>query len=204
MPPMHGAPRVQFDPAMGGLEDAVASGRASPKIGDFGMALRMRDDESHASGVGQGTPFYAAPEVVSGLQLHRESDVYSFGIMMWELMSGSPIYVVQCASPPLASAHASYQTGLRTHAAPQRFRGGSSVPDVRSAGWPDHKAVITKRPLCLCTASVPAALGVHRVYPPWEMQHRGWRGRRTDPRAGSARVSHACGLWTPRHKRARL
>ena len=118
---MHGAPRVQFDPAMGGLEDAVASGRASPKIGDFGMALRMRDDESHASGVGQGTPFYAAPEVVSGLQLHRESDVYSFGIMMWELITGTTVYIARCAPAPLLpSASASPSGTQRRDVSPRR------------------------------------------------------------------------------------
>lgn len=93
---------MQFD-SVGDIETAVATGVVVPKIADFGMALRMHDGVSGGSGGGgQGTPFYAAPEVVERRQVHRGGDVYSFGVMMWELICGSTVYLSPCAPPPHA------------------------------------------------------------------------------------------------------
>eukprot|EP00195_Chlamydomonas_chlamydogama_P017133 CAMPEP_0202897514 /NCGR_PEP_ID=MMETSP1392-20130828/6251_1 /ASSEMBLY_ACC=CAM_ASM_000868 /TAXON_ID=225041 /ORGANISM="Chlamydomonas chlamydogama, Strain SAG 11-48b" /LENGTH=1235 /DNA_ID=CAMNT_0049583177 /DNA_START=164 /DNA_END=3873 /DNA_ORIENTATION=+ len=58
------------------------------KIADFGLCATITPGQSHISNIRNGTPFYAAPEVVSTGILTTASDVYSYGVLMWELFCG--------------------------------------------------------------------------------------------------------------------
>jgi serine/threonine protein kinase len=50
-------------------------------------------DQSHLSDTRRGTHFYTSPETITQRQLHRASDVWSFGVILFELMHGSAVYV---------------------------------------------------------------------------------------------------------------
>jgi Protein tyrosine and serine/threonine kinase len=108
-PPRHAALRAQYDAgADRSMTRALRLGHCAAKVADFGLARRMALDQTHESGVGAGTPFFAAPEIARDHRLHRASDVYSFGVIMWELMRGVPVYVKRCAHtslirPPVAT-----------------------------------------------------------------------------------------------------
>lgn len=85
---------MQFDEgAHGTVSAALKQVSAVCKIADFGMARRMQGNRSYASNVRQGTPFYISPETVTQHRLHRSSDVYAFGVIMWEMMRGVPVFV---------------------------------------------------------------------------------------------------------------
>ncbi|KAJ3701050.1 hypothetical protein LUZ61_004755 [Rhynchospora tenuis] len=59
-----------------------------PKVGDFGLAKYISDDNTHVSTRVMGTVGYLAPEYAMTGQLTDKSDVFSFGVMLLELISG--------------------------------------------------------------------------------------------------------------------
>ena len=59
-----------------------------PKLMDFGIAKR-EDAGLTATGTFLGTPSYASPEQIKEGTADSRSDVFSFGVLMFELLSGS-------------------------------------------------------------------------------------------------------------------
>ncbi|KAJ4980919.1 hypothetical protein NE237_031756 [Protea cynaroides] len=59
-----------------------------PKIGDFGLAKLFPENITHISTQIAGTRGYLAPEYARRGQLTKKADVYSFGILMLEIVSG--------------------------------------------------------------------------------------------------------------------
>ncbi|WP_326751147.1 tetratricopeptide repeat protein [Streptomyces hirsutus] len=64
------------------------------KICDFGIA-RLGHDIGFTSrltgtGVAMGTPHYMSPEQISGTEVDRRSDLYSFGCVLYEIATGVP------------------------------------------------------------------------------------------------------------------
>jgi serine/threonine protein kinase len=57
------------------------------KIADFGLAGIMKDQQELVGGV--GTPHYTAPEILEGKRYGLKVDVYSFGVMLWEIATGN-------------------------------------------------------------------------------------------------------------------
>jgi len=59
------------------------------KVCDFGLSqIKRRDDFlKDGSDGAKGTPLWMAPEVLMGQQFNEKADVYSFGIVLWELMT---------------------------------------------------------------------------------------------------------------------
>ncbi|XP_037480015.1 putative serine/threonine-protein kinase [Triticum dicoccoides] len=59
-----------------------------PKIGDFGLAKLFPDNISHISTRVAGTTGYLAPEYAWHGQLTKKADIYSFGVLVIEIVSG--------------------------------------------------------------------------------------------------------------------
>eukprot|EP01018_Ginkgo_biloba_P011351 Gb_13679 [translate_table: standard] len=62
--------------------------KLKPKIADFGLARFIAEDRSHISTRVAGTLGYMAPEYALHGQLTEKSDVFSFGVLVLEIVSG--------------------------------------------------------------------------------------------------------------------
>ncbi|KAL2347301.1 hypothetical protein Fmac_001301 [Flemingia macrophylla] len=58
------------------------------KIADFGLARSFEEDVSHISTAIAGTLGYMAPEYLAHGQLTEKADVYSFGVLLLEIVTG--------------------------------------------------------------------------------------------------------------------
>ena len=72
------------------LED----GRAVPKIIDFGVAKTLVGEGAESTfhtlqGQGVGTPEYMSPEQAAGGEIDTRTDVYSLGVLLYELLVGA-------------------------------------------------------------------------------------------------------------------
>lgn len=59
-----------------------------PILSDFGFAIPIDSEDNVPSEKVFGTPNYMSPEHVRGCELDFRSDIYSFGVLMFEIMTG--------------------------------------------------------------------------------------------------------------------
>ncbi|QDK78881.1 protein kinase [Spirosoma sp. KCTC 42546] len=68
------------------------AGRFIPKIADFGLSKLVSDDELDSSDFdlsdGRGTPSYKAPEQIEGSRVSFNLDLWAFGVILYEMMTG--------------------------------------------------------------------------------------------------------------------
>lgn len=82
----------------------LVDAKGQPKLLDFGIAKVLEPDESGQltltqTGMRQFTPDYASPEQIRGDQVTTATDVYSLGVLLYELLTGRRPLRFQNASP---------------------------------------------------------------------------------------------------------
>lgn len=76
-----------------------------PKLLDFGIAKLLDGSASHTrTGLGAMTPEYASPEQVLGGVITTATDVYSLGVLLYELLGGVRLYRDTSSAMDLAKA----------------------------------------------------------------------------------------------------
>jgi serine/threonine protein kinase len=75
-------------------ENILVTRKAEVKVADFGLSRFFTGDAASInltqSGVTLGTPLYMSPEQVRGEVTDHRSDLYSFGVTCYHLLSGEP------------------------------------------------------------------------------------------------------------------
>jgi serine/threonine protein kinase len=92
-------------------ENVLVSDEGDVKVADFGVA-RLTDEPGPSTatktGTTVGTPQYMSPEQVSSSKVDGRSDLYSAGIVLYELVCGRPPFTAAAADGPftLMAKHA--------------------------------------------------------------------------------------------------
>jgi serine/threonine protein kinase len=62
------------------------------KLADFGLSRMLQETETHVNTGSYGTVTHAAPELLSEGRLTKSSDVFAFGMLLWELVTGQRLF----------------------------------------------------------------------------------------------------------------
>jgi serine/threonine protein kinase len=109
-------------------DNILFSATGEVRITDFGVA-RGGDTSQHLTKTGDtvGTPIYMSPEIVQGGKGDKRSDLYSLGIMAYEMVNGAP---------PFLSGNWVTLAGMHLN---------SPVPPIKVAGVPSWYVMLIER-----------------------------------------------------------
>jgi serine/threonine protein kinase len=131
------------------------------KVLDFGLAKALANDPAATAdqansptmtmratmaGVIMGTAAYMSPEQARGHAVDKRADIWSFGVVLHEMLSGRPLFAGETVSDTLAAV-------LRqTLTSPPSRRGSSDYCASVSPAIPVSDSVISAAPVCCSTS----------------------------------------------------
>ncbi|CAK8575553.1 unnamed protein product [Lathyrus sativus] len=124
-------------------ENILIDSEFCPKVADFGLAKLVGRDFSRVLTTMRGTRGYLAPEWISGVAITAKADVYSYGMMLFELVSGrrnsDPSVDGQIRFFPTLAANVVHQGGNVISLLDSRLEGDADVEEItrviKIAAW---------------------------------------------------------------------
>src|SRR6516165_10264203 len=69
----------------------IMTAKSGVKVLDFGLAKSGKDETVTVSGIVMGTPAYMAPEQRKGKAADERTDIYAFGCVLYEILTGTRV-----------------------------------------------------------------------------------------------------------------
>lgn len=154
-------------------ENVLISDGGEVKLVDFGLVRAMAEAGITSTSVILGTAAYLSPEQVTGTETGPRSDVYSAGIMAFELLTGTAPPGRQCAGRGESAAGPRCLRPARRSRAcpPNSMRSSPGLPtaiEERFAGFGDGRRIRgDRRSACCHRSGCP-----HRAIPPSTRRRR--------------------------------
>ena len=125
-------------------QNVIVGEDGRPQVADFGVARAPGAEERTETGAIVGTGTYIAPEQARGEKVDGAADVYALGVVLYELLVGSPPY-----------------DGVNAVAIAMRHV-NDPVPEVRAArpDCPPELAALVERCLAKAPGARPSAAGL--------------------------------------------
>jgi serine/threonine protein kinase len=140
----HGVIHCDIKPA-----NILISGESDIKISDFGAAQYEEAEHTHLKGV--GSPAYMSPEQVQDKELDFRTDIYSLGVLMYQMLTGKlPFRATSKASllyqvvniPPVPPS--TFRREVRPELDAVVLRCLEKDPDARYPTWGDFSRELTQ------------------------------------------------------------
>ncbi len=124
----------------------------TPKLLDFGIAKALDTEigistiDPTATAMRMMTPEYASPEQVSGLPVTFASDIYSLGVVLYELLTGTRPYRFKSRAPHEIAR-------VICEEEPALLRGGEEEKRRKGDKYFEEREVVPSSPLLLLSSS---------------------------------------------------
>ena len=128
-------------------------GRYIPKITDFGISKQLTDEEKSVvtNSILVGTRHYASPEQLMERAIHKNTDLWSFGVIAFQMLTGSLPFTSGTFSPTSEEGRAEQYRQMQSGVLPDSI-GGIAEPWqalIRRCLVPDCKSRIASAEDCL-------------------------------------------------------
>jgi eukaryotic-like serine/threonine-protein kinase len=117
----------------------TADGRV--KLLDFGIAKQMENAElgidQTRTGLRMMTPAYAAPEQIRGERASLQTDIYSLGVVLYELLTGQLPFDLTDATPGEVERLITQQEPVAPSTVIRKTAASGAVPSISKREWAD-------------------------------------------------------------------
>ena len=133
-------------------QNVLVAGDGTPKLLDFGIAKLLNPElggqtlAPTAAGPQLMTPEYASPEQVRGLAVTTATDVYSLGVLLYELLTGRRPYRIASRTPAEIERVVCHSEPVRPSTAVTKIEEVAADPDAPTEAVTAVSATVVEPP----------------------------------------------------------